>query len=58
MVSIGGRNAVEREPEMAEPELVFAIAIDRIVHTEPEGDSVSDRLGTVTERPRTSLNTT
>jgi hypothetical protein len=38
MVSIGGRNVVEREPETAELELVLALAIDRIVRIEPVGD--------------------
>ena len=49
MVSIVGRNVVERERETAELELVLALAIDRIVRMEPVGDCVSDRLGTVTE---------
>ena len=49
MVSIGGRNVVERERETAELELVLALTIDRIVRMEPVGDCVSDRLGTVTE---------
>jgi hypothetical protein len=57
MVSIGGRNVVEREPETAELELVLALAIDRIVRIEPVGDCVSDQSDTVTERSRTSLNT-
>ena len=55
MVSIGGRNVVEREPEAAELELVLALAIDRIVRIEPVGDCASDRSGTVTELSRTSL---
>ena len=49
MVSIVGRNVVERERETAELELVLALTIDRIVRMEPVGDCVSDRLGTVTE---------
>jgi hypothetical protein len=56
MLSMGGRNVVEREPDMAEPECVLVLAIDRIVRIEPVGDCVSDRSGTVTERSRTSLN--
>ena len=55
MVSFGGRNVVEREPEKAELELMLALTIDRIVRTEPMDDCVSDRSGTVTERLRTSL---
>ena len=39
MVSIDGKNVVEREPRW---ELVLALAIDRIVRTEPIGDCVSD----------------
>jgi hypothetical protein len=58
MLSIGGRKVVEREPDTAEPEWVLALAIERIVRIEPVGDCVSDRSGTVTERSRTSLNTT
>ncbi len=57
MLSMGGRNVVEREPDTAEPECVLALAVDRIVRIEPVGDCVSDRSGTVTERSRTSLNT-
>ena len=69
MVSIGGRKVIEREPETAELELVerkpetaelelvLALAIDRIVRMDPVGDCVSERSGTVTERSRTSLNT-
>ena len=57
MLSIGGRNVVEREPEALELEWVLALAIDRIVRMEPVGDCVSDRSGTVTERSRTSLTT-
>ena len=53
---MGGRNVVEREPDMAEPECVLVLVIDRIVRIEPVGDCVSDRSGTVTERSRTSLN--
>ena len=56
MLSTGGRNVVEREPETAEPECVLVLVIDRIVRIEPVGDCVSDRSGTVTERSRTSLN--
>jgi hypothetical protein len=58
MLSIGGRKVVEREPDTAEPEWVLALAIERIVRIEPVGDCVSERSGTVTERSRTSLNTT
>ena len=57
MVSIGGRNVVDREPGTAELELVLALAIDRIVRMDLVGDCVSDRSGTVTERSRTFLNT-
>ena len=52
----GERNVVERKPDTAEPECVLVLAIDRIVHIEPEGDCVSARSGTVTERSRSSLN--
>ncbi len=38
MLSIGGRNVVEREPDTAEPEFVLALAIDCIVRIEPVGD--------------------
>jgi hypothetical protein len=56
MLSMGGRNVVEREPDMAEPECVLVLAINHIVRIEPVGDCVSDRSGTVTERLSTSLN--
>jgi hypothetical protein len=42
MVSIVGRNVVERERETVELELVLAPAIDRIVRMEPVGDCASD----------------
>ena len=57
MLSTGGRNVVERDPDTADPERVLVLAIERIVRIEPVGDCVSDRSGTVTERSRTSLNT-
>ena len=44
MVSFGGRNVVEREPEKAELELVLALTIDRIVRTEPMDDCISDQI--------------
>jgi hypothetical protein len=43
MVSTGGRNVVEREPETAELELLLVLAIDWIVHMDPVGDCVSDQ---------------
>ena len=57
MLSIGGRDVVEHEPDMADPKCVLVLAIDRIVRIEPVGDCVSDQLGTVTERSRIFLNT-
>lgn len=56
MLSTGGRNVMEREPDTAEPECVLVLVIDRMVRIEPVGDCVSDQSGTVTERSRTSLN--
>jgi hypothetical protein len=38
MLSMGGRYVVECRPDMAEPECVLVLAIDRIVHIEPVGD--------------------
>ena len=45
MVSIGGRNLVEREPETAELELVLGLVINGIVNIEPVGDCILDRSG-------------
>jgi len=56
MLSMGGKNVVKREPNIAEPECVLVFAIDRIVRMEPVGDCASARLGTVMEQSRTSLN--
>jgi hypothetical protein len=38
MVSIGGTNVVEREPDSTELEWVLALTTDRIVRMEPVGD--------------------
>ena len=38
MVSIGGTNVVEREPDSTELEWVLALTTDRIVRIEPVGD--------------------
>jgi hypothetical protein len=38
MVSTGGTNVVEREPDTIEPECVLELTIDWIVRIEPVGD--------------------
>ena len=42
MLSTGGRNVVERQPDTAELEYAVVPVIDRIVRTEPVGKRVSD----------------
>ena len=44
MLSMGGRNVVERDPDTAELVCVLVLAIDRIVRIEPVGDCVSERV--------------
>jgi|SRR5580698_7141943 len=56
MLSTGGRNVVEHEPDTAELERVLVLAIDHIVRIEPVGDCVPDCSCTVTERSKTPLN--
>jgi hypothetical protein len=56
MHSVGGRNVIERGPDIAELECVLILIIDCIVRIEPVGDCVSVRSGTITEQSMTSLN--
>jgi hypothetical protein len=44
MLSMGRRNVVEREPDMAEPECVLVLVpvIDRTVRIESVGDCITD----------------
>lgn len=54
MVSMGGMNVVERDPELVDwAEWVDVIV--RMVRIEPVGEPDSERLGMLTERSRASL---